>query len=105
MRNADLEAIRKRIERIKSDLSRITDMRPGSLTLQYKNPKNEKGAYYQLSYTRDMRSRTEYVPRDYVPKLQSEIENYKRFKTLTDEWIALSIELSRLMMKGASRRR
>lgn len=82
-------------------------MRPGSLTRQYKDPKNRRGAYYQLSYTRDMRSRTDYVPRDYVGELRREIKNYKRFKALTDQWVALSIEQSRLMMKmmkQASRR-
>ena len=79
-------------------------MRPGSLTRQYKDPKNQRGAYYQLSYTRHMRSRTDYVPRDYVRELRREIKNYKRFKALTEQWVALSIEQSRLMMKQASRR-
>ena len=103
MTSTHLEVIRKRIESIKAQLAGIERMRPGSLTRQYKDPKNRRGAYYQLSYTRDMRSRTDYVPRDYVRELRREIQNYKRFKVLTDQWIALSIELSRLMMKRASR--
>jgi len=104
MTSAHLEVIRKRIEGIKEQLSDIETMRPGSLTRQYKDPKDRRGAYYQLSYTRDMRSRTDYVPRDYVRALRREIKNYKRFKALTDQWVALSIEQSRLMMKQASRR-
>lgn len=104
MSNARLEVIRKRIESIKAQLAGIKDMRPGSLTRQYKDPENRRGTYYQLSYTRDMRSRTEYVPRDYVSELRREVRNYKRFKALTDQWIALSIEQSQLMMKQASRR-
>jgi hypothetical protein len=36
-------------------------MRPGSLTRQYKDPQHHTGAYWQISYTRHMRSRTEYV--------------------------------------------
>ena len=103
MTSTHLEVIRKRIESIKAQLAGIERMRPGSLTRQYKDPKNRRGAYYQLSYTRNMRSRTDYVPRDYVRELRREIQNYKRFKVLTDQWIALSIELSRLMMKRASR--
>ena len=103
MTSTHVEVIRKRIESIKAQLAGIEGMRPGSLTRQYKDPKNRRGAYYQLSYTRDMRSRTDYVPRDYVRELRREIQNYKRFKVLTDQWIALSIELSRLMMKRASR--
>jgi hypothetical protein len=38
----------------------IEEMRPGSLTKQYKDPKQQTGAYYQLSYTLDMKIRTEY---------------------------------------------
>jgi hypothetical protein len=104
MTSTHLEVIRKRIESIRSQLASIETMRPGSLTRQYKDPKNRRGGYYQLSYTRDMRSRTDYVPHDYVRQLRREIKNYKRFKALTDQWVALSIEQSRLMMKQASRR-
>jgi hypothetical protein len=104
MTSKRLEVIKKRIGSIKVQLASIEDMRPGSLTRQYKDPENQRGAYYQLSYTREMRSRTEYVPRDYLPEVRREIRNYQRFKALTAQWIALSIEQSRLMMKRASRR-
>ena len=80
MINKRLEVIKKRIGSIKVQLASIEDMRPGSLTRQYKDPENQRGAYYQLSYTRQMRSRTEYVPRDYLPEVRREIRNYKRFK-------------------------
>ena len=75
-----------------------------SLTRQYKDPEKKSGTYYQLSYTRQMKSRTEYVARDYLPEVRREIRNYKRFRALTIEWVDLSIEQSRLMMKRASRR-
>lgn len=103
MTNKRLDEIRRRIERIKVQLAGIEAMRPGSLTRQYKDPEKRKGAYYQLSYTRQMRSRTEYVPRDSVPEVRREIRNYKRFKALTEQWIDLSIEQSRLTMKQAPR--
>jgi hypothetical protein len=100
-----LEQIKKRIAKVKADLLAIEEMRPGSLTRQFKDPKNKAGAYYQLSYTRQMKSRTEYVPREHVPELRREIRLYQRFKALTAQWVALSIEKSRLKMKRASRRR
>ena len=40
-------------------------MRPGSLTRQYKDPQHHTGAYWQISYTRQMKSRTEYVRKEY----------------------------------------
>jgi len=103
MTNKCLDEIRKRIDKIKADLAAIDDMRPGSLTRQYKDPKNQSGAYYQLSYTRQMKSRTEYVARECLHDVHRQITNYKRFKALTAQWVALSIEHSRLRMKLARR--
>ena len=93
--------IQKRIDAIKAKLAAIDEMRPGSLTRQYKDPHNHSGAYYQLSYTRDMKSRTEYVARDALRDVRREIDNYKRFKALTTQWVDLGIEHSRLKMKLA----
>ena len=103
MTNKRLDQIRKRIERFKTELAAIDEMRPGSLTRQYKDPKNQTGSYYQLSYTRDMKSRTEYIARECVRDVRRQIGNYKRFKALSAQWVALSIEHSRLKMKLARR--
>jgi hypothetical protein len=93
--------IEGRIETIKARLAAIDEMRPGSLSRQYKDPENKAGAYYQLSYTREMKSRTEYIARDAVPDVRRQIDNYKRFKALTTQWVDLGIEHSRLKMKLA----
>ncbi len=63
MTNKRLAQIEMRIEKIKGELAAIGEMRPGSLTKQYKNREERSGAYYQLSYTLDMKSRTEYIRR------------------------------------------
>ena len=99
MTNKRLEQLQKRIAMIKVELAAIEEMRPGSLTRQYKDPKTKSGPYYQLSYTRAMKSRTQYIPRAWVSEARSQIGNYKRFKSLTEKWIDLSIEYSRLKMK------
>lgn len=75
-----LAEIRRRIDRIKAKLAAIDDMRPGSLTCQYKNPEHRNGPYYQLSYTREMKSRTEYIARDCLREVRRQIGNYQRFK-------------------------
>lgn len=69
----------------------IDEMRPGSLSCQYKDPANQIGACHQLSYTRDRKSRTEYA-RDALSDVRCQIDNYKRFKALTDERGDLSID-------------
>ena len=94
-----LKQIEKRIDRIQSELIKIDAMRPGSLTRQYKDPKKQTGAYYQLSYTLDMRSRTEYIRKEWVSEIRRQIKQYKRYKQLNVEWVSLSIEHSKLSMK------
>ncbi len=94
-----LKQIEKRIARIKSELLGFKLIRPGSLTRQYKDPKRQTGAYYQLSYTLDMRSRTEYIRQPWVSDIRRQVKHYKRYKQLNAEWVSLSIEHSKLTMK------
>lgn len=103
MKDHRLAQIAKRIAAIKADLAGIGPMRPGSLTRQFKDPKARSGPYYQLSYTRQMKSRTEYVPRDRLSEVRGQIRTYKRFRALTEEWVKLSIEQCRLLMRPAGR--
>lgn len=99
MTKTSLAHIERRIARIKDELVRTGDMRPGSLTTQYKDRTTRAGPYYQLSYTLEMKSRTEYIRKEFVGDIRRQISHYKRFKKLSTEWISLSIEHSRLSMK------
>jgi hypothetical protein len=94
-----IQQIEQRIDRIKKALSHVGPMRPGSLTRQYKDRKNKTGAYWQISYTRQMKSRTEYVREEWVPQIRRQIATHKRFKRLIDQWIDLDIERSKLTMQ------
>jgi hypothetical protein len=73
-------------------------MRPGSLTRQYHNPKQRVRAYWQISYTRQMKSHAEYVRPEWEPDIRKQIATYKRFTRLIEQWIDLSIERSKLRM-------
>jgi hypothetical protein len=100
MTQKQLTQISTRIAAIKAELTTIGEMRPGSLTRQYKDPKNRRGAYYQLSYTREMKSRTEYVPREHVGEVRRQIANYRRFRSLVDQWVKLSIQQCQLLSRS-----
>ena len=91
--------IEKKIARIKKALWEIGPMRPGSLTEQFKDRENEAGAFWQISYTRQMHSRTEYIRREWVKTTQQQIKEYKQFKRLIETWVALAIEHAKLTMK------
>ena len=96
-----IQQIAQRIDRIKKTLMEIGPMRPGSLTRQYKDPQHGAGAYWQISYTRRMKSRTEYVRPEWVKDIRRQTVTHKRFKRLVDQWIDLGIEHSRLTMQMA----
>jgi len=93
--------IEQKIARIKEELGKIGPLRPGSLTRQYRDPENGTGAYWQLSYTRDMKGRSEYIRREWVRDIRKQIATHKRFKDLIDQWVDLSIEHSKLTMQIA----
>ena len=94
-----LRQIEQQIEKIKNQLQAIAVIRPGSLTRQYRDPQKRSGAFHQLSYTHQMKSRTEYVRAPFVAEIRQQIRDYKRFKKLVARWVDLGIEYSRLSMK------
>ena len=99
MEHKQLRQIEKKIARIKEALRDIGPMRPGSLTEQFKDRANKEGAYWQISYTRQMHSRTDYIRREWVKPTQQQIKEYKKFKRLIETWVALAIEHAKLTMK------
>ena len=103
MSTKKLKQIENQIQKIKDELWEIGEMRPGSLTVQYKVPKERKVPYYQLSYTHKMRSWTQYVRAEFVDETRQQIEVYKRFRKLIEEWIDIAIEHSQIKMKQAKR--
>ena len=98
-----LEKIEKEIAMIKAQLREIGVVRPGSLTRQYKDPKHHTCAYYQVSYTHRMKSKTAYVRASFVKEVRQQIRDYNKLKKLMARWVALGIEYSQLSMRLRSR--
>lgn len=104
-----------RIARIKKSLGALGDLRPGSISAQYnvcgnatckcKDPVNPQkhGPYYQLSYTHKGRHTTEHVADEELADTERQLQNYRRFRELVEEWIDLSVTLAKL--RKARRRR
>jgi hypothetical protein len=96
-----LENLDRQIRHLQRALAALGPMRPGTLSRQYRQPQQRQGAYYQLSYTFQMRSRTEYVRPEEVAPLRRELAEYKRYKRLSARWVALSLQRSQLRVKQA----
>jgi len=102
MSSRRLKKIEKEIEVIKARIAKIGIVRPGSLTRQYKDPGNQRGAYYQISYTHRMKSKTEYVRSAFLERVRQQIRDYNELKSLIEKWVVLGIEYSQLSMKRRS---
>jgi hypothetical protein len=101
MQAKSLKSFDRQIQRIQTQLAKLGPMRPGTLTRQYRQPERQQGAYYQLSYTYQMKSHTEYVPKREVVAVRKEIAVYQRYKKLTAQWIDLALQRSRLRLRLA----
>jgi hypothetical protein len=86
----------ERISRIKRDLDQLGSMRPGAISRQYRNPKERKTPFYQISYTHQMKSRTEYLRKENLKAVKLEVANFKRFRKLVDQWADVALKLSQL---------
>jgi hypothetical protein len=95
MSKSKLQQIENRITKIKNELMTIGEMRPGSITRQFKDPVKKIGGAYQISYTHRMKSRTEYVRPRFVKVLEKQVASFAKYKKLTQEWVDLAIEYSK----------
>lgn len=101
-----LTRIERQIEEIKRELMGLGEMRPGSLTKQYRKGADDKQwEFYQLSYTHKMKSRTNYVRAHHVAELKEQIKTYKRFRKLVEKWTDLAIEHSKTKVDLSNRDR
>lgn len=110
-----LQRWQQQIDQIKQELLALGDMRPGALSEQYnvcgkpncrcKDPRKPQkhGPYYQLSYTHQGKSTTEFVKREMLQDVQLQLANYARFKELTEHWVQLSLRIAKLKRTQSTR--
>ena len=91
-----LIAVENKIAVLKQRLVRLGAMRPGTLSVQYRNPAQQRTPFNQISYTHKGKSRSEYVRPANLPVVRRELANYRTFKTIAGQLVTLSIKASRL---------
>ena len=103
------------IAKVKGQLLRLGDLRPGTLSEQYNvcgkagcackaDPPRKHGPYYQVSFTWQGRSRTHFVRREHLRTVRQHLRNYARLRALVEAWIAAGLELSVLQVKAPAAR-
>ena len=109
-------ALDAKIAKIKAALAALGDLRPGTLSQQYNvcgkpvcrckaRPPRKHGPYYQVSFTWQGKSQSQFVRREDVRTVRVQLRNYQRLRTLVDTWISVAMELSRLRLRQARSRR
>jgi hypothetical protein len=104
---ADPQRLEARIAKIKAAIAQVGALRPGTLSAQYNvcgkpgcrckaAPPHKHGPYYQVSFTWQGKSHSEFVRRDEVAAVHRQVRNYQRLRMLVDAWITAALELSRL---------
>jgi hypothetical protein len=99
--------IDRRIAAIKREIVALGPLRPGSISLQYNvcgnphcrcktDPAERHGPYYQLSYTHQRKSTSEFVREDDLRQVRRQLEAHARLRALVDEWVGLGIQQARL---------
>ena len=94
-----LEKNETQIRALLAGMAKLGALRPGTLTVQYRNPAEKKTPFHQLSYTHQGRSRSEYVRPENLSAIKREVETYKKFRSLIMQITELSLEASRLRHK------
>jgi hypothetical protein len=106
------QVLEARIARIKTALAALGALRPGTLSAQYNvcgkpgcrckaDPPQKHGPYYQVSFTWQGYSHTEFVRREALATVRQQVRTYRRFRSLVDAWIAAALELSHLQRHEA----
>jgi len=102
-----LKKMEQRVKKIKNQLSKIGEMRPGSMNKQFtvcgksgcacQDPKEPKrhGPYYQLSYVHQGKSTTQFIQKELLPTVERQLKNFKMFKLLTTEWVDLALTVAK----------
>jgi len=101
------------IAEIKHKLQTHGPMRPGSLSRQYnicgqpgcrcKDPKHPRrhGPYHQLNYVYRGKKTSQFIRREILHQVRTELANYKQFRRLAEQWIGLALKVAQAKDKLA----
>lgn len=103
-----IQQIDQKIQAIKNQLLALGPMHPGSISQQYHvcgqpgcrckaaTHPHRHGPYSKLCYVYHGKPICRFVRPPWLDDLRAQLEVYKTFRSLTDEWVALSIQRAQL---------
>lgn len=103
MTTGKLKELEQRIASLRQEIASMGDMRPGTLTIQFRNPSEKQTPFNQLSYTHRSKSRSEYVRERNLEIIRREIATYRRFRKRLEKLIDLSIQASKMRIAASEK--
>ena len=96
---ASLESLRQKRDRVLQDMQAIDRLRRGSLSKQFfKAPSSQtekRGPYFVLQGFFQGKKFSQRIPAEQAPQVQEQVDNYRRFQSLAEEYVTLSDEITR----------
>jgi hypothetical protein len=112
IKTPSIQRLQARIADLKTALSHLGDLHPGSLSKQYnvcgkpgcrckdRRRPRPHGPYYQLNYVFRAKKTSVFIPASQVRSLRAELANYKKLRHCSEQWIALSLQIAQLRRKA-----
>jgi hypothetical protein len=109
-RQATVQKIAAQMGKIRGQLLRLGAFHPGSISQQYhycqkagckcQHPQTPQphGPYAKLTYVFHGKSQCRFVRAESVAEMTTLVANYKTFRQLIDQWVALSIRKAQMTM-------
>jgi len=106
---APLGSLRQKRELVLHDLQAIDRLRRGSLSKQFFNAgpgqTGQRGPYFVLQGFFHGKKFSERIPAEQASQVQEQVDNYRRFQTLAEEYVTLSDEITRLESQDSGRKK
>jgi hypothetical protein len=100
-----LDALRLKRRSLLLDMQSIDRLRRGSLSQQFfkasPDQTTRRGPYFVLQGFFHGKKFSERVPADQASQVQEQVDNYRRFQTLAEDYVTLSDEITRLESQGS----
>ena len=97
---AQIDSLIQRRNLLLEEMQAIDRLRRGSLSKQFfKAPpcqKERRGPYFVLQGFVHGKKFSERIPAEDAPQVQQQVDNYRRFQTLAQEYVTLSDQITRL---------
>lgn len=103
-----LDSLRQQRDGVLRNMQTIDHLRRGSLSQQFFKPSpgqsRPRGPYFILQGFFQGKKFSERIAAEQAPQVQEQVDNYRRFQTLAEEYVTLSDQITRLEQDSGSKK-